>query len=104
MGKPRTVDQLKAMIKKYDLDENGKINYREFHEMMGWTDPVPATVPPKPVKPAKPTTDPVTPAPTPAPAPAPIGGNTPTPTPDVTPAPAPAVIGGNTPTPTPSPV
>jgi len=30
------------MIKKYDLDANGHINYKEFHTMMGWTDPVPA--------------------------------------------------------------
>ena len=28
------------MIKKYDLDENGSINFKEFHKMMGWTDPV----------------------------------------------------------------
>ena len=79
MGQPQTDEQLKEMIKKYDLDENGSINFREFHKMMGWTDPVDTIKP--------------------APAPAPIGGNTPTPTPAVTPAPAPAPIGGNTPTP-----
>ena len=102
MGYSRTDDELKAMIAKYDLDANGQINYREFHTMMGWTDPVPATAPPARTKP---TTAPVTPAPTPAPAPAPIGGNTPTPTTDpVQPAPAPAPIGGNTPTPTTDPV
>jgi len=31
------------MIKKYDLDANGQISYEEFHTMMGWTDPVPAS-------------------------------------------------------------
>ena len=87
------------MIKKYDLDENGKINFREFHKMMGWTDPVDtikAAPDPTPIGGNTPTP---TPDVTPAPTPDPIGGNTPTPTPSVTPAPAPAVIGGNTPTP-----
>ena len=49
------------MIAKYDINEDGQINYREFHTMMGWTDPVPANVPQARIK--KPTTDPIKPAP-----------------------------------------
>ena len=36
MGKEQTEEQLAKMIKKYDLDHDGKIDYDEFCVMMGW--------------------------------------------------------------------